>query len=297
MVGKRTSVNWTILAVLLALVLSGCYRNRTVEPQQVGLKLKDGVSIQDVVGPGLYSSGGWYDDFVTVNGSNITTQWTDPSLVTKDKQPIGLTMALTFSRKRDKESITGLYTRYNSEAKDDAALTNLVLSKVPGVAKTITTRYTLDQMLGIAEGQSAVGREVLAQEVTTLLKSELDPVFVDLASVEIADIAVSPDFLAALNAKAQAQINMEVANQQTKLLTEQLAQEKAQTEISLEKARRDNLVNAETAKAYDASPELFDLRKLELLANVLGEGDTVIYVPEGTDITSVLTQAPVVPVQ
>jgi hypothetical protein len=82
-------------------------------------------------------------------------------------------------------------------------------------------------------------------------------------------------------------------------LTEQLAQEQAQTEIDLEKARRENLVNAEMAKAYQESPELLQMRLMELTVGMLGEGDTVIYVPEGASITNVLTQAqaPVVPTE
>lgn len=284
-------LNYFLLAVFVLSILSGCYRNRPVESHQVGLKLGDGVKIDEVVGPGLHTDSGWRAELVVINASNITTQWTDPSLVTRDKQPIGLTMNLTFSRKRDSESITALYTRYNSEAVNDEALKNLVLSKVPGVAKTISTKYTLDQMLGIAVGELAVGREILSQEVTELLQSEMDQIYVDLAAVEIADITPSQEFMASLNAKAQAQINMEVANQETKLLTEQLAQEQAKTEIELEKARRENLVNQEMAKAYEGSPQLLQLRMMELTADMLDKGDTVIYVPEGANITSILSQS------
>lgn len=293
MVRKSKSV---ILLFLVLLILAGCYRNEPVESYQMGLKLSDGVSITEVVPPGLHSDGSWRAELVVINVSNITTAWTDPSLVTKDKQPIGLTMSITFSRKRDSESLTNLYNRYNAEAVNDEDLKSLVLSKVPGVAKTITTRYTLDQMLGIAEGEAAVGREATAQEITTLLIEELNKIYVDLAAVEIADITASESFMKALDAKASAQIGIEVAASETKRLNEQLAQEKAQTEIAIEQARRDNLVKTESAKAYDASPQLLELEKLRLLGNVLDEGDVIIYVPEGSDITSVLTQSPVVPI-
>jgi len=291
---KKNFIFSVLLFVLF--VLSGCYRNRQVQSYQVGLKLDDGVSITTVVGPGLYSSGGWFADLVTINGSNITTAWNDPSLVTRDKQPIGLTMAISFARKRDSESIKKLYNDYHTEALDDTALTTLVLSRVPSVAKTITTKYTLDQMLGIAEGAQAVGREATAKEVFDLLKAETDKLSVELTSVQISDIAVSDEFNKALNAKAQAQINIEVAQQQTKLITEQLQQEKATTQIELEKANRENLVNEQKAKAYEESPQLLQLRMMELTAQILDEGDTVIYVPEGSNITSVLTgNAPVIP--
>lgn len=293
-------INLFLVSLIALTMLAGCYRNSPVESYQMGLVMDDGVSITDVVGPGLYSNGGWRAELYTINVSNITTTWQDPSLVTRDKQPIGLTLALTFARKRDSESIKELYNRYNAEAINDDALMNLVHSKVPGVAKTITTKYTLDQMLGISEpisGTQAIDRGVVAREVFDLLKADLDSIYVDLVAVEIADITPSETFMKALDAKAQAQIGIEVAASETKRLNEQLAQEKAQTEIALEQARRDNLVKQESAKAFEASPELLELEKLKLLANVLGKGDTVIYVPENTDITSVLTQQPIVPVE
>lgn len=292
--------NYVMLSMILIMLLSGCYRNAQVQSHEVGLQLDDGVSIKAVVGPGRYTKSNpfvhWFARMVTINVSNITTTWTDPSLVTKDKQPIGLTLSVTVSRKRDSESVSSLYNRYNNEALNDEALIQLVSSKIPGVAKTISTRYTLDQMLGIAEGDNAVGREVVTQDIFNLLEQEMNHIYVELAAVEIADIAVSNEFLSALNAKAQAQINMEVAQQETKLISERLKQESAQTEIDLEIARRENLVNAELAKAYEQSPELMQLRLMELTADMLDAGDVIIYVPEGANITSVLTQSPVTPV-
>lgn len=298
----KKNYNFLALLLVLILVLSGCYRNKLVESNQVGLKMSDGVSIDSVVGPGRYTENGWWADMTTINASNITMTWNDPSLVTSDKQPIGLTLAVTFARKRDSENVKKLYTEYNGEAKDDAVLQTLVASKIPGVAKTITTKYTLDQMLGLTEpisGTAAIDRGVVAREVFDLLKDELDSVYIQLTAVEISDIAPSPSFMAALDAKAKAQIDTEVAQEQTKLITEQLQQEKATTQIELEKASRDNLVNEQKAKAYEQSPQLLQLKMMELTASMLKSTDTIIYVPEGSDITSVLMgqQGQIVPVK
>lgn len=284
---------FVLFLTLVLLFTAGCYRNKLVESNQVGLQMDDGVSVNAVVGPGRYSNAGWWADMVTINASNITIAWNDPSMVTRDKQPIGMTLAVTFARKRDSDSIKDLYTQYNAEAKDDTALQTLVASKIPGVAKGITTKYTLDEMLGISDNISStadIGRDVVTQEVFDALKKELDKVDIQLTSVGISDIAASKSFMDALDAKAKAQIDIQVAQQQTKLITEQLAQEKATTQIELEKANRANQVNQVTAQAYNDSPQLFELRKLELLQGIIGQGDTIVYVPEGTDITSVLTQ-------
>src|SRR5688572_13386048 len=105
----KKQLNMLLISLITLVMLAGCYRNAPVESYQMGLVMDDGVSITDVVGPGLHSNGGWRAELYTVNVSNITTSWQDPSLVTRDKQPIGLTMSITFSRKRDSESVKELY--------------------------------------------------------------------------------------------------------------------------------------------------------------------------------------------
>ena len=81
-------------------------------------------------------------------------------------------------------------------------------------------------------------------------------------------------------------------------VNEQLEQEKAQTEIDLEKARRANLVAEEEAKVYQESEEAYHLKRLELLKDMLDESDKVYFIPEGADITLFLGNEPgVVPVE
>jgi len=87
-----------------------------------------------------------------------------------------------------------------------------------------------------------------------------------------------------LEEKAAAQIAVEVARERTLELEEKLNQEKAQTEIELELARRQNQVNAEMAQSYRASPEVYELERLRLLAGIIGENDKIVIVPEGSDL-------------
>ncbi len=280
-----------LLLLVIASALTGCYWWTEVQSYEAGVMLGDGVTIDRVVGSGRYSDSAFYAELIVIDVSSITTQWSDQSLVTKDKQPISLVLELTYARSRDAEKVKMMYTTYQTEALNNAALTTLVNSRVPSVAKSITTKYTLDQALGIAEGDNAVGRLAVEAELKNILSTELDEIGVVLLNVVIADIGVDQAYLNALSEKAQAQIQSEIAKARTSQLQEQLVQEKAQTEIDLEKARRTNAVNEELARAYAENPELFELRKLELLANLLDENDLVIYVPEGADIATVLGAA------
>lgn len=278
----------SILFLVLIFVCTACFFRKEVQTSEVGLELTDGVSVSQVHEAGRYSSTSWYAELVVIDVSNKTVEWLDPALVTSDKQPISLKLRLIYSRCREESKIRGMFNNFRLEAFDDASLTTLVYTQVPSVAKTVTTKFTLDQMLGISEGDEALDRQAVEAELFRLLEPELSNLYVCLLQVTIADIDPGEEYLASLTEKAQALIQREVAVAETETLRQKLEQEKAQTNIDLERARRENLVNEELAKAYELSPELVDIRKLELLGQVLDENDLVIYVPEGSDISNVL---------
>lgn len=284
-----------LLVGVLAFLLSGCFFKREVESFEAGVVLSDGVSISEIVDAGRYTDMNWYADLKIISVSAITVEWNDPSLVTKDKQPISLTLQLTFNRSRVEDDIEKLFTSYQREALDDTALSVLVLSRVPSVAKAITTQYTLDEMLGISEGTN--NRLVVEAKLQELLAAELAEIGVVLQNASLADIGVDQAFLDALSAKAQASINIEVARAKTSQLEQQLLQEEAQTQIALEIANRQNEVNELLAQAFADNPEYFELERLRLLADLLDENDLVIYVPEGSDIATVLGASGVIPVE
>lgn len=271
-----------ILLVLALLSLSGCYYKRVVDESEVGLVMTDGVKVDQVVYAGRYTDMSYYAEMVEIDVSGISAVWADPDLVTKDKQPIGIELALSFARNRTAESIMNMYQKYKSEALNNDALTDLVLSRVPGVAKAITTQYSLDEMLGIG---GDIGRAQVEDDLFELLNGKLSELGVELRSVSIKNIAPAESYMALLQEKSNARIEVEVAQEKTKMLAEKLLQETAQTDIDLEVARRENLVAEEKAKVFEESDRVYELERLRLLANVLGDTDKVYFIPEGTDIT------------
>jgi len=68
----------------------------------------------------------------------------------------------------------------------------------------------------------------------------------------------------------------------------QVNQERAETDIEIEKARRVNLVAEEKAKVYEQSDRAYELERLRLLQGVIGSTDKVYFVPEGADLTLIL---------
>lgn len=292
----KTKIMLVLFAVLMAFSTSGCYFWNQVESYEKGVVLDNGVTVSRIVDSGRYTDWGFYSDLKVIDVSAITTEWTDPSLVTKDKQPISLVLQLTYSRSRDSADIEKMFTEYQTEALNNDALVVLVHSRVPSVAKAITTQYTLDQMLGIAEGDNTVTRQAVETQLQDLLSTELEEIGVTLLNASLADIGVDQAYLDALSQKAQAQIAVELAQAKTAQLEEQLKQEQAQTQVDLEIARRQNEVNETLAQAFEDSPKFFELERLKVLAGLLDQNDLVIYVPEGSDIATVLGTTGVVPV-
>lgn len=292
MISKKFSLVFVWAAFFL---LSGCYWNAKVQTNQVGLIMFDGVKVDQVVRAGRYTKMWRFADIRIIDVSAKTLEWEDPDLVTKDKQPISLRVGVTYQRNPAKESILQMWNTYRGEATSDEYLQQQVLNRIPRAAKAVTTRFTIDEMLGIAE---TGGREVVQQELFSLLEPELGEVGVILLDVGINDIGPDPEFLELLKEKAQAQIKSEVAKEVTGQLEEQLLQEKAQTNIDLEKARRQNAVNEELAKVYADSPEYLELERLRILADVIGSNDKIYFIPDDANLTMFLSGngvAPVVP--
>ncbi|MDI7277367.1 MAG: SPFH domain-containing protein, partial [Anaerolineae bacterium] len=221
MVARRISALFALCATLL--VLTGCYWNEQVETSQVGLLLPDGVTVQQVVGAGRYTNMGWFAELARIDVSAKTLEWEDPDLVTQDKQPIGLRLAITYARKRDKESILLMWDTYRGEATSDDLLERQVETRIPGVAKAITVKYTLDEMLGVEGADLAqAGRERVVQDLFDLLRPQLEECGIQLLDIRISNIAPDPEYLEKLREKARANVEREVATQRTMQLQEQL---------------------------------------------------------------------------
>lgn len=268
-----------LVVALFALVLSGCYLWAAVDPSEVGVQLDDGISISRVVGSGRYNSGGWYSSMRIVDLSVKTIQWEDPDLVTSDKQPIGLKLALSYHRSPNTECVTKMYKTYNAELFDNKRLETLVVSRIPNSAKENTAKLTLDQML--------TARAEFAGSLTEDIGSELNKVCVVLDTVQVANIAPDEGYMAKLKQKAQVIQDREIAAESVKTAEENVKKTKAETEIQLELARRQNLINQELAKTYDISDRYYELTRLDKIASIMAAGTNAkwVFVPQGSGLS------------
>jgi hypothetical protein len=290
-------ISLLVCMIILFSMMSGCYLWSDVKSHEVGLIMNDGVKINQVVGPGLYTNFGWFAAKINIDCSAKTYEWEDPDLWTKDKQPVAFKVAVTFARKKDTNSIKNMWINYNSEAKSDDALALLVLNRIPRVAKQVTTMFTLDEMLGVNENntEQTKGREVLQETMFKLLEKELNEFGVQLLDVGANNIGADKSYVEKLTEKATSKVAVELAVQKTKQLNEQVLQEKAQTLVEMEIARRENAVAAEKNKVYQLNPQAYELEKLRLMGNIYGDKDKIWIVPKGSELNLFIDSGKVVP--
>lgn len=284
-----------VVMIVIVLSLTGCYWRARVDETEVGLLMSNGIQVDEVVGVGRYTDMGWFADIVELDASAKTLIWADDDLITSDKQIVGFEVGITYRRGKTTDSALTMWNTYRMESQDDEALATQVFNRMARTMKEASAGFTLDQMLG-TDGSSDTGRAALAANASDMLRNNLADIGVELLDLGINNISPSDSFRASLEAKAAAAIAVEVSQQRTLELKEQLEQEKAQTDIELEKARRDKEVAKEAAQVLVESPEAFEIKRLEALSKVIGGQDKIIFLPDGADISLFLSSQDLPPV-
>ncbi len=272
-----------VILVLATVSCCSCYYSTEIKSNEVGLKMNDGVSVTEVVGAGRYTDLGLYADIVSIDISTKKIVLALDDVSTSDKQTVGLEVLAEVSRKSDEESVRNMWKNYNAVARSDEQLASLVQDLLRSPVNKVSTQMTVDEMLGVAESEKT--RSTMESDIFSLLSPLLESRGISLSAFQVMNISVDPQYQAKLQEKSTAAIEIELAEQKARQLQKQLEQEQAQTEIDLEKARRANLVAEEEAKVYETSKEAYELKRLELMKDMLGESDKVYFIPEGADIT------------
>lgn len=293
----NVSIRKFLILFALMMTLACGYCNQPIQSYQVGLEMGDGVQIDRVVPAGLYTAIGITNRLVPMDVQALTFEYavaddSDASLVTRDSQPIGITITVTVQRKRDDSSVRAMWSTYNAEAISNEVLGKQVISRLSSTAKSVTTEFTLNEMLGITpEGEviEAQGREVLNARLSAALAPSLDQIYVSLLNVMVNNIDADDAYLASLKGRALATVQQQEVREKTELENQKLQLETATTNLALERARRDNLVNAELAKVYETSPEYLALKMLEIWSATLDETDQIIFIPANSPLSIFLS--------
>ena len=279
---RRLVVTAVIVIVALAVVLTVgsnfAYFLVRVEQQEVGVQFRSG-RIHNIVGPGVYSDVGLFVELVKVSSQAIPFVVSDPEIITKDKQRIGLVVSGDIFRPglADFDEIRRLWAQYRGFYLND----DLAKARVEDLAK---------QSMKVCVGDRTFDENVVGtarDELRACIDNQLNELSARFAvrveNVVVPDVVLSPEVQVALDAIVQ-----------SRLLTEKAAQDqlKARAEALAEQTRQEGEIRAEQSRIQEQTRQqtILSLLEQERLQAQLA----VIEAERANDLARLVTQRAVI---
>jgi regulator of protease activity HflC (stomatin/prohibitin superfamily) len=216
---------------VLTILLGSWY---TIDQTQRGVLLRNGAFIE-VVQPGLHFKWPWIDAVVKIDMQTHTYTWAKMESYSADQQPANLKVSVTLHVAADK--VPDMYARFRGDEK--AAIDRIIGPHMNEKVKVVFGQYTAARAISARGQLNADSATALTQAIA------YDPVFV-IESVQIEDIAFSPDYIKSVEQRMQAEVEVQRYRQQ-------LEREKVQAEIFVTQAKaKADAVRAEAQAAADA---------------------------------------------
>lgn len=230
--GSSAIIATLIGLVCLMVVLGSWY---TVDQTQRGVLLRNGAFVE-VVQPGLHFKWPWIEAVYKVDMQTHTRTVERMEAYSADQQPAYLRVSVTLHVTPDK--VAEMYSRFSGDY--EAAVARLIVPHINQQTKVVFGQYTAARAISARGQLNADASRALTEAIA------YDPVFA-IESVQIEDIAFSPDYIKSVEARMQAEV--EVQRQQ-----QNLAQEKIKADIAVTQATgRANSVRAEAQAQADAT--------------------------------------------
>lgn len=285
-----------VLSVLmvLSMFLQACYIGQDVQTNQVAVELEKNRIVR-VVDAGVYTSWGFYNEMKVMNVDTLTFGVEDPEVLTRDNQAVGVKITIQARRKNDEESVKNIFENWASTI-DDNKLVEVISATAREGLKNGVRNYNLSELLNDRNG--------LGNSIGEQLSLDASKYSVEIINVTIENVSPSPDYMAILADKANITAETEKELERQKLIEqqasndilqaqktaqvkmEQVEAERAITAVEVEIAKREGQVTAASQQVYTDNPQAFMLEQLRLL-DAIFDGQTVYYLPEGTDLTTV----------
>jgi regulator of protease activity HflC (stomatin/prohibitin superfamily) len=222
-----------LIGVVVLTVIFGSWY--TIDQTQRGVLLRNGALIE-VVQPGLHFKWPWIEAVYKIDMQTHTKTVDKMEAYSADQQPANLRVSVTLHVSPDK--VAEMYSRFGGDY--DAALQRLISPHINQQTKVVFGQYTAARAISARAQLNADAASALTSAIA------YDPVFA-IESVQIEDIAFSQDYIRSVEARMQAEVEVQ-RQQQT------LAQEKIKAEIAVTQATgRANSIRAEAQAQADAT--------------------------------------------
>ncbi len=238
-----------IIGVLMSFSSQFFYFFEKVDAQEIGVQLQSG-EIKNVVGPGVYSDSGLFVELQRISTHAIPFSVTDPEIITKDKQRIGLTVSGDIFRPSfaQRELIKTYWAQYKEMYLND----DLAISRVDDLAQQamkvcVGDRNFDDNIIGTARDEL---RNCIDDELNGMAKN----LGLTVQNLVVPEVILSPEVQAALDAIVQ-----------SRLQTEKAAQDKlkADAEALAEQARQEGEIRVQQSRLQEQTRQEITLAELE----------------------------------
>lgn len=257
--------------------------------------------VEGVQEPGIFFRP--FAPFTAVETVNVRRQTREitQNVASSDKQLYDISIQVDYSRKSDQQSLKESYGRIGVS---DEQLHRFLDGFINDALKSASTQFTLDQALSDRNGFSTRITQFLRTPPAEGQQAPVDQIFVTLEAVKVLDIQVGEQYAQLLAEKANLEVQIETeqkrreqiqAQQENNLFEAEgeaavaLTREKGQTAAALEAANRDAQVRTIEGRYWRENPELFELRKRELMVQMMDNGN-LWFIDPSTDLTLLLNQ-------
>lgn len=256
--------------------------------------------VEGIQEPGIFFRP--FAPFTSVEVVNVRrqTRTISQNVASSDKQLYDIDIQVDYSRLPTPDA---LRASYGEIGVSDAQLNDFLDGFINDALKSASTQFTLDQALSDRGGFA----DRISRFLTTGADNQRAPVdqlYVRLEAVKVLDIKVGEQYAQLLAEKANLEVQIETEQKRREQIEAQqannlfqaeqeaavaLTREKGLTAAALEAASRDAQVRAIEGRYWRENPELFELRKRELMVQMMDNGN-LWFIDPNTDLTLLLNQ-------
>lgn len=302
--GRSLNLRGLVVGAVVVLVAAGLaastFEFAQIDEGERGIIITQG-AVEGVQEPGIFFR--IFAPFTRVEKVNIKrqTRQISQNVASRDKQLYDIEIQVDYSRKLDEPSLRAQYGRIGVS---DEQLNQFLDGFINDALKSASTQFTLDEVLSDRGGFSQRINQFLRTPAGEGQSSPIDQLYVNLEAVKVLDIKVGEAYSKLLAEKANLEVQIETEEKRRQQIEAQQsnnlfqAQQEAQVELTrqkgltasqLEAANREAQVRALQGKYYRDNPELLELRRRELMVEMMKNGN-IWFVDPNTDLTLLLDQ-------
>lgn len=298
MTSRLSLVGGFILLLIIVGIGLSTMKYVQVDEGQAAIELVQG-RIVAVHGPGpIFRPFAPFTEIELVNIRRQSRQISQ-NVASSDKQLYDIDIQVDFRRLPTEQALRSAYAEIGVS---DAQLNDFLDGFINDALKSASTQFTLDEALSDRGAFAERIRRFLTTPPGDGQRAPVDQLYITIEAVKVLDIQVGETYAQLLAEKANLEVQIETEQKRRQQIEAQqannlfqaeqealvaLTRERGITAATLEAANREAQVRAIEGRYWRENPELFELRKRELLVQMMANGN-IWFVDPNTNLTLLL---------